>query len=79
MLLLILLIGIFLIVIDRYSQPKIIYKYIPRTLEEESNQPVYVTDIFKSMFSEPGTWNYGLVDYDNRDGEPANAYNISQM
>lgn len=32
------------------------YRYLPRTLEEEQSQPVYVSDIFKTMFNEPSPW-----------------------
>lgn len=39
---------------------KIIYRYIPRTFEEEQNEPVYVTDIFKTLFSQPGVWEAGF-------------------
>ena len=33
-----------------------IYKYIPRTPEEEANNPVDIEDLFKTMFSEPSPW-----------------------
>jgi hypothetical protein len=33
-----------------------IYKYIPRTPEEEAKNPIDIEDIFKPMFSEPSPW-----------------------
>ena len=32
------------------------YRYLPRTLEEEQKEPVYVSDIFNKMFNEPSPW-----------------------
>lgn len=32
--------------------PKIVYKYIPRTFEEEQNNPIKPSDLFSKMFSE---------------------------
>ena len=51
-----LIIGIILIalyfILDNKEESKqhIIYKYIPRTLEEENESPIYVSEIFKNMF-----------------------------
>lgn len=64
--LLIIFIGILLITIDlskennNYQKQKIIYKYIPRTLEEEEENPIYVSDIFNTMFSQPSPWVGGM-------------------
>lgn len=37
------------------EQP-IVYKYIPRSQEEEINNPIDVEDIFKTMFTETSPW-----------------------
>jgi len=85
LLLLILFIGIIFIVIDTvrvYQQcPKqqIIYKYVPRTFEEEQKEPVYVSDIFRAMFSQPSTWIQATNDLDTRKREKINQYFASQM
>ena len=32
--------------------PKIVYKYVPRTFEQEQMNPVKPTDVFSTMFSQ---------------------------
>jgi hypothetical protein len=36
--------------------PKTVYKYVPRSPEEERDNPVDVEDVFRAMFSEPSPW-----------------------
>jgi hypothetical protein len=55
-----------------------IYKYIPRTFEEEQNEPVYVTDIFSTMFSQQSPWVKSMNDVDYRKTEAINKYFVSQ-
>ena len=57
---------------------KIIYRYIPRTLEEEQLEPAYVTDIFKTMFTNPSVWIGEVNDLDTRKREQINKFFISQ-
>ena len=82
------IIGIILLVIyfslkyqnDNCKQ-KIIYKYIPRTLAEEEEDPVYVSEIFKTMFTQPSVW-IDSIDRDSAYNIPKNAIdniNISQF
>lgn len=59
--------------------PEIIYRYIPRTFAEEKEQPVYVSEIFDTMFSQPSPWIISLRNYDERKQEKINQYFISQM
>jgi hypothetical protein len=59
------------------SQPKIIYKYIPRTLQEEEESPVYVSEIFKTMFSQPSTWISDTDELTIRRQSALNKYFIS--
>ncbi len=61
------------------NAPKIEYRYIPRTFEEEQNEPVYVSDIFETMFSQPSPWIMSVRNYDQRKQEQVNAYFISQI
>jgi hypothetical protein len=37
-------------------EPKIEYRYIPRTFEEEQNDPVKASKLFKTMFDDPSPW-----------------------
>ena len=60
-------------------QPKIIYRYIPRTLAEEEEQPVFASEIFETMFSQPSPWIVSVRNYDQRKQEKINKYFISQM
>lgn len=58
-LVLVMIIGIFLIYIAWKTSekscpaPTIEYRFIPRTLNEEMETPVKVSDIFNNMFNEP--------------------------
>ena len=75
------MIGIFFILFDYIinNPARVIYKYIPRSFDEEQENPIYASEVFRTMFTQPGTWNYGLVDYENRDAESPNKYHISQL
>lgn len=59
--------------------PQIVHKYIPRTFEEEQDDPVYVSDIFATMFSQPSPWMVSIGNIDNRKQEEINKYFISQV
>lgn len=78
------MVGIILIVIEvvraQKSCPtqKVIYKYVPRTFDEEQTEPVYASDIFKAMFTQPSAWNNGLLEFDKRREESINRYYVSQ-
>ena len=81
-----LILGIIMIVIyinisSQVSQiqEKVLYKYIPQTLVEEQKSPIYVSQIFKTMFSQPSTW-IDSIDADAiRRQEGLNNYFISQI
>jgi hypothetical protein len=83
-LLIIIFIGIWLITIniikDSQScpEPKIEYRYIPRTLAEEQAEPVYVSDIFKTMFSQQSPWIFSVNNMDRQKQESVNKFFISQ-
>lgn len=59
--------------------PKVIYRYIPRTFEEEQIDPIPVTDIFETMFSQPSPWVGSIRTYDRRKQEKINQYFVSQL
>jgi hypothetical protein len=79
---LILITGIVLLILyfttNNNTEPKIIYKYLPRTLEEEENEPVFATEIFKTMFSQPSVWIDSAYENTIRRTEVPNKYYISQ-
>ena len=60
-------------------QPKVIYRYIPRTFEEEQEDPVPISDIFETMFSQPSPWVGSVRTYDKRKQESINKYFVSQL
>lgn len=84
-LILLLFFGIILIIMEltkstaQCPPQKIVYRYIPRTLEEEQSEPAYVTDIFKAMFTQPSTWLGEVNDLDTRKREQINKFFVSQM
>ncbi len=58
---------------------KVIYRYIPRTFEEEQLDPIPVSDIFETMFSQPSPWVGSIRTYDRRKQEKVNQYFINQL
>jgi len=58
---------------------KIVYKYIPRTLKEEEKEPVFVSQIFKTMFTQPSVWIDSIYNDSQRHLQEPNEYGISQM
>lgn len=84
---LIIFFGILLVVIDIVriqaglvdKKPKIIYRYIPRTFEEEQLDPVAISDIFETMFSQPSPWIVSIRNYDRRKQERINQYFVDQL
>jgi hypothetical protein len=72
--LLIIFLGILFVVVEvvrinaglTEKPPKIIYRYIPKTFEEEQIDPIPVSDIFETMFSQPSPWVASLKTYDFR-------------
>ena len=58
---------------------KIIFKYIPRTLEEEETDPIYVSEILAPMFSQPSVWIDSIFEDNKRKTENLNKYFITQF
>jgi len=84
-LIIILFIGIIFVVIDLVRtetgcpQNKIIYRFIPRTLDEELESPAYATDVFRTMFSQPDPWINSIDNQLLRKREDVNQFFISQF
>lgn len=58
---------------------KIIYKYLPRTLEEEETEPIFVSQILSPMFTQPSVWIDSIYEDDKRKTDLLNKYFISQF
>jgi hypothetical protein len=77
------LFGILLITINlvgmykKCPTEKILYRYIPRTFEEEQNSPIPVTELFADLFNQPDMWvaAFGLT---RRTRGDINKYFITQ-
>lgn len=85
--LLILFVGILFVTIETVKmyvnslkvQPKVEYRYIPRTFKEEEEAPTYVSEVFDTMFSQPSPWILSIREYDQRKQEKINQYFINQL
>lgn len=84
-LILFIFVGILFIAIDlvktenKVSQNKVIYRYIPRTLDEERESPVFATDIFRTMFSQPSPWINSIDNMMLTKNENINQFFINQF
>ena len=82
--LILLFIGILLITIDvtisyhEITNQKIVYRYIPRDLNQNMDNPVPVSEIFEKMFTQPSPWMAGLNSGDSRKVDKINKYFLSQ-
>jgi hypothetical protein len=80
-----LLLGIILLVIyyilnkEEGFKQNIIYKYIPRSLKEDEESPIFVSEIFKTMFTQPSVWIDSINNDKNRVNDKIDKYYISQM
>ena len=80
-----LIIGVILLVIyyilnqEEGFKQNIVYKYIPRTLKEDEESPIFVSEIFKTMFTQPSVWIDSINIDQNRMKEKIDKFFISQM
>lgn len=85
LILLFIYIAIILITIDtireynKRKEQKIIYRYIPRTFNEEMDFEVPITKIYNKMFTQPSPWIAGINSIDERKHNEINKYFVSQM
>jgi hypothetical protein len=85
--LVLLFLGVLMMVIDIVrikaglveQKPRIIYRYIPSTFEESQMDPIYVSEIFDTMFSTFSPWVGSVRNYDTRKQEKVNQYFVNQM
>ncbi len=61
------------------QEPRVIYRYIPRTFQEEQEDPILVSDIFETMFSQPSPWVGNIRTYDRRKQDKINKYFVTQL
>jgi hypothetical protein len=84
-LIILIFLGILFIVVSlvqsekKCPQNKIIYRFIPRTLDEELDSPAYESDIFRTMFSQPSPWIKSIDNMMLRKREDINQFFISQF
>jgi hypothetical protein len=78
-------IGIIAVIIGYINQiqqcppPKVEYRYIPRTFDDEQADPVKVSKLFRNMFEEPTPWLAGhRMGYIRPNIFKINRFNISQ-
>jgi len=80
-----LIIGIIFLIIyyilnqDEGFKQNIVYKYIPQTLKEDQESPIFVSEIFKTMFTQPSVWIDSINNDQDRMNEKIDKYYISQM
>ena len=80
-----LIIGITLLIMyyilnqEEGFKQNIVYKYIPRTLEEDEQSPIFVSEIFKTMFTQPSVWIDSINRDQDRMKEKIDKFFISQM
>ena len=64
---------------SKMTEKKIVYRYIPRTPQDEMADDIFPSDIFETMFSQPTPWLVSINDLDARRSEEINKYFISQI
>ena len=78
-------IGLIFVIIDLVrtehvcSANKIIYRYIPRTMDEENESPAFASDVFRTMFSQPSPWINSIDNMMLKKREDINSFFISQI
>ena len=76
--------GVIAIVVGYINQikkcppPKVEYRYIPRTFQEDQDNPVKISELFNSLFVEPTPWLHGLTGASAIKNAELNRYFISQ-
>ena len=61
------------------DEKKIVYRYIPRTFKDKLNEPVSITKIFNTMFSQPSPWIHSIGTYNPKRQDAINKFFISQV
>jgi len=63
--------------VKKCPPPKIEYRYVPRTFEQEQENPVKVSELYHTMFTQPTPWVGGILSDASKNSE-INRYFISQ-
>lgn len=63
--------------IKKCPPPLVEYRYIPRTFEQDQDNPVKVSELYNTMFTQPTPWIRGVNATTPRNNE-LNRYYISQ-
>lgn len=78
-------VGVIFITIGYINQlhkcppPQIEYRYVPRTFDEDQDNPVRVSEVFDKMFREPTPWVAGLkLSGKKSNASTLNRYYITQ-
>ena len=64
--------------IKKCPPSKVEYRYIPRTFDEDQNNPVKISDLFNTMFVEPTPWTHGMTLGSAVKNAEINRYFVSQ-
>lgn len=62
---------------QRCPAPTIEYRYIPRTFQQDQDNPVRISELYHAMFTEPTPWIKGIGNSHPKNNE-LNRYYISQ-
>ena len=64
--------------IGKCPPPPIEYRFVPRTFQEEQENPVKISELYNTMFTEPTPWIRGFISSPTKNSE-INRYFISQV
>ncbi len=64
--------------IEKHGPVKIEYRYIPRTFQEDQENPVKLSELYNTMFVEPTPWLHGMTLTSGVKNDELNRYYISQ-
>ena len=84
-LILLMFVGLLFVAVDLARTEKecpsnqIIYRFIPRTLDEELEAPAFATDVFRTMFAQPSPWIKSIDNMMLQKREDINQFFISQF
>lgn len=72
------IVGLCMIIVElvkeshRCNPTKVVYRYIPRSFNQQYDGEVPVSEIFHKMFQQPSPWLSGRGEYDRRKQERVN-------
>lgn len=80
--LLLMIVGFVLIILNFNNQCNCqnqVVRFIPKSLNQELESPIHVTDVFRDMFYEPSPWLKSVDSYRIRKREDINQFSITQF